>query len=147
MFPVETKYLPGVKRRVELARDIETADHRMKKEFRYLDWFETQAKEADLDFDLAENYLAAEDEVEVSKKKKKRENQEEEEKRNDGRRRKNQMERELGVSEKEKLSGWTHVRIAFLQNMLLICLKQAGADQLRPLRLLFSFLFRPSRLT
>merc|ERR1712142_1134628 len=51
----------------------------------------------DLDFDLAENYLAAEDEVEVSKKKKKRENQEEEEKRNDGRRRKNQMERELGA--------------------------------------------------
>ena len=61
-----------------------------------------QAKEADLDFDLAENHLAAEDEEEKpSKRKKKKENQEEEEKNNDGRRRKNQMERELGVSGRE----------------------------------------------
>ena len=76
MFPVETKYLPGVKRRVQLAQDVESAEYRMKKEFRYLDWFENQAKEADLDFDLAENHLAAEANSEVSKKKKKRANQE-----------------------------------------------------------------------
>merc|ERR1719431_2334147 len=102
LFPVETKYLPGVKRRVQLAQDIESAEHRMKKEFRYLDWFETQAKEADLDFDLAENHLAAEDEEgATSKRKKKKENQEEEEKNNDGRRRKNQMERELGSMKSE----------------------------------------------
>ena len=71
----------------------------MKKEFRYLDWFETQAKEADLDFDMAENYLAAEDDDDgqPSKKKRKKEKQEEEEKQNDGRRRKNLMEKELGV--------------------------------------------------
>ena len=85
---------------MELARDIETNDYRMKKEFRYLDWFESQAKEADLDFDMAENHLAAEDDDDgqPSKKKRKKEKQEEEEKQNDGRRRKNQMERELGVS-------------------------------------------------
>lgn len=98
---METKYLPGVKRRVQLAQDVESAEYRMKKEFRYLDWFENQAKEADLDFDLAENHLAAEDDSEVSKKKKKRANQEEEEKQNDGRRRKNQMERELGSMKSE----------------------------------------------
>ena len=67
LFPVETKYLPGVKRRVQLAQDVESAEYRMKKEFRYLDWFENQAKEADLDFDLAENHLAAEANSEVSK--------------------------------------------------------------------------------
>ena len=44
LFPVETKFLPGVKRRVQLAQDVESAEHRMKKEFRYLDLFESQVR-------------------------------------------------------------------------------------------------------
>lgn len=51
LFPVEQDHLPGVKARVQLAREIDTLEHRTSKQKRENDWFEKAAEESEIVLD------------------------------------------------------------------------------------------------
>lgn len=65
LLPVKSEYIPLVKQRVDLAKKIDVAEHRMKKVKVKSDWFRRMARDADIDIDDRDDLLEDEKEADA----------------------------------------------------------------------------------